>query len=69
MVEEFVDVVIYVKVLKKYVEEFWKEVEVRVWYLVYKKEFFENLKKFKGIMKIDKLWKEIKREFYEGFID
>ncbi|BAD86257.1 hypothetical protein, conserved [Thermococcus kodakarensis KOD1] len=69
MVEELVDVVIHVKVPKKYAEEFRKEVEARAWYLAHKKELFENLKKLKGIMKTDKSWKEIKRELYEGLID
>lgn len=48
MVEELVDVVIHVKVPKKYAEEFRKEVEARAWYLAHKKELFENLKSSRG---------------------
>lgn len=32
-------------------------------------DLFENLKKLKGIMKTNKSWKELKEEYYEGFVD
>ncbi|NJE10142.1 MULTISPECIES: hypothetical protein [unclassified Thermococcus] len=66
MAEEIVDVVIHVKVPKKYAETFRKDVEAMAWYLSHKDELFENMKKLKGIMKTNKSWKELKEEYYEG---
>ncbi|GEM_PF-883835 len=69
MSEEMVDVVIHVKVPKKYAEIIQKDVEAKAWYLSHREELFETLKKLKGILKTDKSWKELKREYYERGID
>ena len=45
MTEEIVDLVIHVKVPKKYAETFRKDVEAMAWYLSHKDELFENMKK------------------------
>jgi len=67
MAEEIGDVVIHVKVPKKYAETFRKDVKAMAWYLSHKDELFEDMRKLKGIMKTNKTWKEPKREIYEGF--